>query len=173
MIYFLLVEITRCKPGHPSMGANALSNPRACLIDRYDDRLHQLAIASLLWMPGVALKELTREDAKSAVLYEAIYRYSTNDDPVDRANVVSKLIGPTFNEIADESWATPLANVDDAQNAASSDEIISAFLDVVSVSDYRVTMPCLALFRRSALPCSTTSVPYRKAGVCRVRSDNR
>jgi uncharacterized protein len=129
-----------------------------CLIATYDDRLNQLAVAALFQAPDVALTELTRQNPKSAALYEAIYRYATIDDTVDRAAVVAKLIDPAFEEFHDKPWAGPLSDVKDAHDAAASDENFSAFLDVASVSDYALTMPCSALVRRPGLIDALNSV---------------
>ncbi|WP_158601989.1 lysozyme inhibitor LprI family protein [Pararobbsia silviterrae] len=129
----------------------ARGHTRACLIAMYDDRLRELAVAALFQTPDVALKELARQDPKSASLYEAIYRYSTIDDPVERANIVSKLIDPAFNELAGKPWATPLRDIADSHEAASSDERFATFLDVASASDVVLTMPCAALLRRPGL----------------------
>jgi uncharacterized protein len=123
----------------------------SCLVETYDERLNELAVAALFQVPDDALAELTRQNPKSAALYEAIYRYATIDDTFDRATVVAKLIGPAFKEFHDKPWAQPLSDAEDAHDAASSDENFSAFLDVASVSNYALTMPCSALVRRPGL----------------------
>lgn len=130
----------------------------SCLVETYDDRLNELAVAALFQAPDDALAELTRQKPKSAALYEAIYRYATIDDTVDRATVVAKLIGPAFEEFHDKPWARPLSNVEDTHDAASSDENFSAFLDVASVSNYKLTMPCSALVRRPGLSDALNAV---------------
>jgi uncharacterized protein len=123
----------------------------ACLVAEYDGRLNELAVASLFQAPDVALAELSRQNPKSAAIYEAIYRYATIDDADERAHVVAKLIAPAFDAFHDKPWARPLSDVVDAHDASSSDKNFSAFLDVASVSDYALTMPCSALARRPGL----------------------
>lgn len=136
----------------------ANGDTHTCLVETYDDRLNQLAVAAIFQAPVVALTELTRQNPKSAAIYEAIYRYATIDDGVDRAAVVAKLIDPAFEEFHDKPWAGPLSDIKDAHDAAASDENFSAFLDVASVSDYALTMPCSALVRRPGLIDALNSV---------------
>ncbi|RKP48107.1 hypothetical protein D7S89_12155 [Trinickia fusca] len=129
----------------------AKGDMHSCLVETYDERLNELAVAALFQAPDVALTELDRQNPKSAVLYEAIYRYATIADAVGRASVVAKLIGPAFESFHEKPWAQPLSDVADAHDAAASDKNFSAFLDVASVSDYALTMPCSALARRPGL----------------------
>jgi len=123
----------------------------ACLVNAYDERLNQLAVAALFQAPDTALAELTRQDSRSAPLYEAIYRYATIENDVDRATAVERLIAPPFEASHDKPWARPLSGIEDAHGAASSDKNFSTFLNVASVSDYALTMPCSALLRRPGL----------------------
>ncbi|MEB0045629.1 MULTISPECIES: hypothetical protein [unclassified Pseudomonas] len=122
-----------------------------CLVSAYDDRLNPLAVAALFREPNAALAELARQNPRSAPLYEAIYRYATLDDKVDRAVVVEKLIAQPFEALHDKPWASPLSSVKNAHDAASSDKNFSAFLNVVSVDKDALTMPCAALVRRPGL----------------------
>ncbi|WP_133116867.1 lysozyme inhibitor LprI family protein [Paraburkholderia acidicola] len=124
---------------------------RSCLLTEYDARFNELAVAALFQAPDVALTELARESPKSAPLYEAIYRYATIEDKVDRVKSVENLIEPAFNEFHDKPWAEPMSDVADAHEAASSDENFSAFLDVASIGNHPLTMPCSALVRRPGL----------------------
>lgn len=124
---------------------------RSCLVNAYDERLNELAIAALFQAQDAALAELTRQNPRSAPLYDAIYRYATIEDTVDRAKVAARLIGPAFAEFHNKPWAHPLSGVKDAYEAASSDKRFSLFLDVASVSNYELTMPCSALVRRPGL----------------------
>lgn len=123
----------------------------SCLVERYDERLNELAVAALFQAPDIALTELDRQNPKSAALYEAIYRYATIDDTAERASVVANLINPAFEVFHGKPWAQPLSEAEDAHQAASSDKNFSAFLDVASVSGYALTMPCSALVRRPGL----------------------
>ena len=123
-----------------------------CLGTYYDERLKELAVAALFSKPDVALDTLKRLDLKSAPLYEAIYRYATIDDPTERTAAVEKLIGPIFDAIHDKPWAQNLfSDIPTAHSAASSDDNFGTFLDVASVSDLDITLPCAALVRRPGL----------------------
>ncbi|MPQ68140.1 MULTISPECIES: hypothetical protein [unclassified Pseudomonas] len=123
----------------------------ACLVSTYDERLNTLAIAALFQAPDVALAELARQNPESAPLYEAIYRYATIENDADRATAVEKLIAPAFEVIHDKPWATPLSDIKDTHDVVSSDKNFSTFLNVASVSDYALTMPCSAFVRRPGL----------------------
>lgn len=123
----------------------------ACLVSAYDERLNQLAVAALFRAPDVALAELARQNSRSAPLYEAIYRYATIEDGADRATAVERLIAPSFEALHDKPVASSLSGVKNAHEAASSDKNFSAFLNVASVDDYSLTIPCSALVRRPGL----------------------
>jgi len=125
---------------------------RQCLADAYDDRLQALAVAALFRAHDAAMAELTRENPKSAPIYEAIYGYATIDNPREQAAAVEKLIAPIFATIHDNPWAiSQLRDIPDARTAASSDHSFAVFLDVASVSEYTLTLPCGALVRRPGL----------------------
>jgi uncharacterized protein len=126
------------------------SNLRSCLIDQYDDRLHELALAGLFRSPDAGLAELARQNPKSAPLYEAIYRYATIDDQRERTDVVERLIAPLLNTIDANMLDRAGMNGQDPRSVASSDDSFAAFLAVFSV-DLSMTMPCAALVRRPGL----------------------
>jgi uncharacterized protein len=132
---------------------------RRCLTDAYDDRLQALAVAALFRAHDPALAELNRQIPKSAPLFEAMYAYATIDEPRERIAAVQKLIAPIFADIHDEPWASSqFASIPDAEAATSSDHAFARFLDVASVSDYTLTLPCGALIRRPGLTDALDSV---------------
>ncbi len=143
----------------------------ACLVSTYDERLNTLAIAALFQTPDAALAELTRQNSRSAPLYEAIYRYATIENDADRAAAVEKLIAPAFEVIHGKPWATPLSDVKDAHDVVSSDKNFSTFLNVASVSDYALTMPCSAFVRRPGLIDALDSVYAGAVDGRLIRSD--
>jgi uncharacterized protein len=125
---------------------------KSCLVDSYDTRLNELAIAALFTSHDMAMAELTRQNSKTAPVYEAIYRYATIQDLQARTQAVTPLINPIFEAIHDDPWATQLlADIPDAKAATASDQTFAPFLDVVSVSDYTITLPCRAIVNRPGL----------------------
>jgi uncharacterized protein len=123
---------------------------RKCLTDMYDSRLNELAVAALFESKNVALAELARQDPKVAPLYEAIYFYATRDTQALRIKTVEPLIAPIFKALSDMPTSL-FENVPNARTVAASDTAFALFLDVASVSDYRLTLPCAALVRRPGL----------------------
>jgi uncharacterized protein len=130
--------------------ACASGDVSSCLSKEYDARLTELAVAALFQTPGAALAELKRQNQAAFPLYEAIYRYATLDEPA-RSQTVAPLIAPIFDTIHNKPWATPLRDIADAESAAASDHAFTTVLDVVSVSDYTVTLPCAAIVHRPGL----------------------
>jgi len=128
----------------------AAGDVRACLGKEYGVRLSELAVAALFNAPDIALAELKRQNATTFPLYEAMYRYATLDKPA-RSQSVTPLIAPVFQAIHDKPQASPLHDFSDAKSAAASDTAFATFLDVVSVSDYNVTLPCAAIVHRPGL----------------------
>jgi len=125
---------------------------RPCLADVYDDRLQALAVAALFRAHDAALAEITRQNPKARPIFEALYRYGSTDNPADRIRLVEPLIAPIFEAIHDEPWARDqFEQISDARAVASSDHAFAIFLDVASVSEYRLTLPCAALIHRPGL----------------------
>jgi uncharacterized protein len=123
-----------------------------CLSASYDVRLKELAVAALFNSPDAALGMLRRLDPNSAPIYEAIYRYATIVDPAERAATVEKLIGPIFDAIHTEPGVEEFfKNIPTAHDAAASDDAFSTFLQIASVSDFSLTLPCGAMLRRPGL----------------------
>jgi uncharacterized protein YecT (DUF1311 family) len=124
---------------------------RTCLAQVYDERLSALAVAALFRAPEPALTELSRQDSKSASLYQAIYKYATINAPDERIKAVEPLIAQAFKAVKTGDQAGPLDDVADAHTAASSDPNFAKFLDVASAGDYTLTLPCAALVQRPGL----------------------
>lgn len=124
-----------------------------CLIDRYDARLKELAVAALFLVPETALAELRRQESKTAPLYEAIYKYATIDGQAERTNTVEMLIAPIFDEVHEsfEGNVHPFADLQTVEAAAASDEAFALFLAGASVGGHRTILPCEALIRRPGL----------------------
>lgn len=123
---------------------------RKCLAQQYDARLNSLAVAALFQSKDAALAELARQDPKVRPIYEAIYLYATRDTQAARIAAVEPLIAPIFNALSGMPTAL-FEDIPDARAAASSDDAFALFLDVASVSDYALTLPCDALVRRPGL----------------------
>lgn len=128
----------------------AIGEVRACLGKEYGARLAELAVAALFNAPDIALAELERQNPKTFPLYEAMYRYATLDRPA-RSQSVTPLIAPIFQAIHHQPQASPLDDFANAKSATASDKAFATFLDVVSVSDYDVTLPCAAIAHRPGL----------------------
>lgn len=123
---------------------------RDCLLHQYDVRLKDLAVAALFQTPDTALAELTRQDSKTSPIYEAIYRYSTLENPAERAKVINPLIHSAFDSVHDEEWSL-LKDIKTVSDVVVDDRSFAAFLDTVSVSDYDLTLPCAAIIHRPGL----------------------
>jgi uncharacterized protein len=130
-----------------------------CLIGAYDDRLFDLAVATLFTAHDEAMSELDRQNAKAAQLYEAIFQYSTIEDPNVRARKVGRLISGAFDATKDTFLVSAdqlYRDIPDAGAAASSDKAFSAVIDVASVENYvqrpvPFVFPCAALIKRPGL----------------------
>lgn len=128
----------------------AKGDARRCLTIEYDARLNELAVAALFHAPDAALAELNRQFPSAVPIYEAIYKYGTLDQPA-RTNAAASLIAPIFDAMHAKPWASPLKGIPDAPSAVATDEAFSAFLDVASISDFALTLPCAAIIRRPGL----------------------
>jgi len=124
-----------------------------CLVDAYDDRLYELAVAALFQSPTLALAEIRRQKPKSAPIYEAIYNYVTRDQASDRAKIVEPLIAPLFQNVDEDLRDRILSGEDilDAHAAVASDFAFALILDVASINETRLILPCVALIRRPNL----------------------
>ncbi|MDE2420034.1 MAG: hypothetical protein KGO49_02485 [Gammaproteobacteria bacterium] len=126
---------------------NSLNN---CLNHQYDSRLKDLAVAALFQTPNLALAELARQDSKTSPIYEAIYRYATLENPIERTKVINPLIHSAFDSVHDEEWSL-LKDTKTVSDVVADDGSFAAFLDTVSVSDYDLTLPCAAMIHRPGL----------------------
>jgi uncharacterized protein len=144
--------------------------PRACLISQYRQRNRELAVATLISHPDLALSVLRRDSPAIAPLYEALQLYLTKpvgakwSDPAHtktRVGIVA-LLNPYFADLkndADKGYghsvlsdiaASPEAAISGDANMASTIAIISAFIpndDGVASFPF----PCAALVKRPAM----------------------
>lgn len=123
----------------------------ACLVNRYDTRLWELAAAALFRAPEAALRELARQEPESARVYKAIYQYVTTQNHRQRTDSVASLIAPTFDALRRIPWEGPLTNIRSARDATSSDAHFAGFLMMASIEHDRLNLPCTAIVRRPAL----------------------
>ncbi|MGH7022441.1 MAG: lysozyme inhibitor LprI family protein [Caulobacteraceae bacterium] len=129
---------------------------RACVGAYYDDRLQQLAVASLLVSPMRSLGEIRRINPQAAPIYEAAAQYATIDDPARRAKTVETLLAPIYGAM-DQNTRNSLRMVDgnamSARAAARSDHNFAMFFDVASVFMLhgRLIWPCAVLVKRPGL----------------------
>jgi uncharacterized protein len=129
-----------------------------CLVDAYDNRLFDLAVATLFTAHDAAMTELSRQNPKAAQIYEAIFQYATTDDPAARAKRVGAFISNAFAAMRSAGDPISILNHDipDLATAASSDKAFSAVIDFLSLEDYfgrggPLTFPCTALVKRPGL----------------------
>lgn len=126
-----------------------------CLTVEYDDRLQELAIATLFQVHDPAMAELHRQNPRIAAIYEAIYRHVTINDRAARANAVADIIKPAF-ATARQADDMLLKGIATAHDAAASDSAFSTLLVVLSTHQYgdqnsALLMPCAALARNPGL----------------------
>lgn len=131
---------------------------RNCIATAYDERLEQLAIATLLTDPKDSMAELARLQPKAAPLYRATYDFASIGDDRRRADVVAADLAPIYAamDANTREHLSPEANetLTTAREAAASDSNFATFFAVFATLELEggnVTWPCAALVKRPGL----------------------
>ncbi len=138
---------------------NSTRNAHDCLVDEYDERLEQLAVATLLVMPNESLAELRRIRPRAEPLYKAALDYASIDDPKRRIEVVEADLAPIFSTMdantREHLTLPPYYNAATARDAASSDANFAAFFSIYATlandDNNSMTWPCAVLIKRPGL----------------------
>ena len=135
-------------------------SPHACVAAEYDDRLEQLAIATLITRPNESLAELGRIRPKAEPLYRAAYDYASIDDSEKRIEIVEADLTPIYAKMdantREHLQVSPYYNAATTHDAAASDVNFAAFFSVYATLGYqdnsnRITWPCAVLVKRPGL----------------------
>lgn len=148
-----------------------------CLTQVYDERVSQLAVATLFNAPQAAMAAINLVDPKAAPLYEAIYRYVTTADDAQRAAAVAPLISPSVKQLEGDNYSASMLDHASAHDIAASDATFSMFLDVASAKDDLIqlkaplTLSCAAAIRRPGLMTALGSVYGSTMDIHLIRTD--
>jgi len=129
---------------------------RACLRSRYDNRNHELAVATVMSDPPSGLKALDLLDPQAAPLYRAIWTYVRT--PSDKA-ALTRLLKPYFTRMeSDEAQGYGRDILADekilkAQDMLVSDHHFATGLKVISayLEGEPLTLPCEAALYQPGL----------------------
>jgi len=135
-------------------------NLRACVAAEYQDRLEQLAIATLMVTPNESFQELGRINPKAVPLYRAVYDYASIDERERRIKTVEADLTPLYAKMdantRDHLQRTADYSTVTAHDAAASDANFAAFFAIFATLEYSddghgLTWPCAALVKRPSL----------------------
>ncbi|WP_443749829.1 lysozyme inhibitor LprI family protein [Asticcacaulis solisilvae] len=124
-----------------------------CVRGHYDTRLQDLAVSALIQDHDAAMAELRRTAPHDAPVYEAIYLYTTTDNPQARAAKVAAALTPVYAGIPDKKAVfSELDGPETPQAAAAADKAFVLFAQLYSGTlDTPLSWPCAAIPHRPGL----------------------
>ncbi len=126
----------------------------ACITERYNDRLAELAISALLSQHDLAMAEIKRATPDDDATYEAIYQYATIDAAQPRATKVAQTLTPVFAAFTADvkERITGLDGAGTPAQAVASDKAFATFVALANTEGgHTVTWPCAVLLKRPGL----------------------